>query len=146
MLGRQSGESAADRSARGAEMASRFALRCLGPKVVRHEDLGILGALAVVPRHAAATLDQVQALERLAGTPSGLEDLRALEAFLRTGSLRGAAREIYVHHSIVARRLDRGFVAMALDCQDPAHRFTAQLAVYLWTLSSTHASGPNSDA
>ena len=146
MLGRQSGESAADRSARGAEMASRFELRCLGPKVVRHEDLGILGALAVAPRHAAATLDQVQALERLAGTPSGLEDLRALEAFLRTGSLRGAAREIYVHHSIVARRLDRGFVAMALDCQDPAHRFTAQLAVYLWTLSSTHASGPNSDA
>ena len=51
-----------------------------------------------------------------------------------------------MHHSIVARRLDRGFVAMALDCQDPAHRFTAQLAVYLWTLSSTHASGPNSDA
>jgi hypothetical protein len=64
----------------GSLRASRVAPRCLGPKVVRHEDLGILGALAVVPRHAAATLDQVQALERLAGTPSGLDDLRALEA------------------------------------------------------------------
>jgi hypothetical protein len=127
--------SSADRSARGAEMASRVAPRCFRPKVVRHEDLGILGAMAVVP-WARPSRARPRCGRSSAGTPSGLEELRALEALCAREASRRRERDLRAHHGTVARRLDRGFAATALDCQDPEHRFTVQLAVYLGALGS----------
>jgi hypothetical protein len=67
---------------------------------------------------------------------TGLEELRALEALCAREASRRCERDLRAHHGTVARRLDRGFAATALDCQDPEHRFTVQLAVYLGALGS----------
>ena len=130
----------AHESAGGAALTSRFAPRCFGPRVLRHDDLGPLVTLATVPAPAAAACDHVKRLEQHARGPAGLEDLRTLEVYLRTGNLRSAASELFAHHSTVARRVDRCFTAMDLSVTHPPHRVIAHIGLCLWILTSPYTS------
>jgi hypothetical protein len=128
--------SAASSSLAGASVALRFAGHAVGPGTVRYDDLGTLAALLDVAPGTVRSSPEVAAVKRMAADRDGLGDLRCLEAFLRLGSLRAAARELFLHHSSVASRLDRAFCALALDRERPLHRCRAQLALALWMTST----------
>jgi hypothetical protein len=135
-------------SLEGATVALRFAGATVGPRIVRHDELGALALLAEVSLTAALQLPEVRTLHQMVASPDGVSDLRCMEAFLRRGSLRAAARELYMHHSSVADRLDRVFSALGLDRELPLHRTRAHLTLLLWNASAsgdpTRASLPRS--
>ncbi|MEV6209114.1 helix-turn-helix domain-containing protein [Kitasatospora sp. NPDC051914] len=98
--------------------------------VVRYADLGALALLAAVPAEAARRNPDVAALTRLAATTP--EDLETLDAYCATGSHRAAAELLHLHHSSVARRLDRIARSLGLDLTTPAGvaRATTALTVH----------------
>ncbi len=127
----------APRSLEGATVALRFTGATVGPRIVRHDDLGALVVIAEVSLTAALQLPEVRTLQQMVAKPDGVSDLRCMEAFLRRGSLRAAARELYMHHSSVADRLDRVFSALGLDRELPLHRTRAHLTLLLWNASAS---------
>ncbi|TKK91629.1 LysR family transcriptional regulator [Herbidospora galbida] len=107
---------------------ARVALRFTTPEepVVGYDDLGALALLAEIPPETARDDADVAALDRLAGNP---EDLRTLDAYCATGSLRRAADLLHLHHSSVARRIDHLGRALGIDLADPRGRTRVMIAL-----------------
>jgi hypothetical protein len=112
---------------------ARTALRFTTPlrPVVRHDDLGALALLAEVPADAVRDNADVAAIARLSGSP---EDVATLDAYCATGSLRGAADLLHLHHSSVSRRLDQIAKALGIELTDPTGLARARLALTAWRL------------
>jgi hypothetical protein len=120
--------------ARRSWLQARLALRFATPGAaegafVDHDTLGTLALLAEVPAQRLRTDPDVLALDALAATRVGAQDVAALDAFCRTGSLRQAAAELHLHHSSVAARLARVEQAVGWRLDNPDDRFRARLAL-----------------
>ena len=120
--------------ARRSWLQARLALRFAVPGAaesafVDHDTLGTLALIAEVPAHRLRTDPDVLALDALAATRVGAQDVAALDAFCRTGSLRQAAAELHLHHSSVAARLARVEQAVGWRLDTTADRFRARLAL-----------------
>lgn len=77
-----------------------------GRPVTRWDDLGGFGLIADSVDAASVTdVADVAALERLAGTAVGEAAIITLEALCASGSVRGAAALLTLHHSTVAARI-----------------------------------------
>lgn len=98
--------------------------------VIGYEELGGLELLADLPSDRLRRHRDVIAVESMLKLPSGAMDIKALEAFSRTGSLRQAAQSLYLHHSTVAVRLARVEAATGWDLNDPDDRFRARFALW----------------
>jgi sugar diacid utilization regulator len=127
---------AAEKSWEQAIVALRFAAprvsgtsALAGRALVKHDRLGVFALLAKIPRAELRDQPDVRALDELANTEMGDLDIAALQAFCRTGSLRSAARALYVHHSTVADRLARAAGVLGWHLDDPTDRFRAQFAL-----------------
>lgn len=112
---------------------ARTALRFTTPRqpVVHHDDLGALALLAEIPPDAARGNADVAAIARMADSP---EDLETLDAYCATGSLRGAADLLHLHHTSVSRRLEQIAKALGIELTDPAGLTRARLALTAWRL------------
>lgn len=112
---------------------ARVALRFTTPQrpVVHYADLGALALLAEIPAEAALANADVAALARVVGNP---EDLKTLDAYCTTGSQRGAADILHLHHSSIARRLDQIGKALGIDLTEPTGLLRAKLALTTWQL------------
>lgn len=97
----------------------------------RFRDLGILHLLAQIPAEAVCASPDVQRLAELDGSSGGITDLRLLEAYCETASLRQTAARLFVHHSSVDYRVKRIQEALGLSLTDPADRLRALVAVKL---------------
>ncbi|MER5965684.1 helix-turn-helix domain-containing protein [Streptomyces sp. NPDC002057] len=112
-----------------ARTALRFATA--GRPVVDHDGLGVWALLARVPGAAVRENADVAAVARIAESP---EDVETLDAYCATGSLRRAADLLHMHHSSVARRLDRIARILGFDVSGPAGLARAALALTAWRL------------
>ncbi|MFE9104290.1 PucR family transcriptional regulator [Actinomadura geliboluensis] len=112
---------------------ARTALRFTTPRqpVVHHDDLGALALLAEIPPDAARDNADVAAIARMADSP---EDLETLDAYCATGSLRGAADLLHLHHSSVSRRLEQIAKALGIELTAPTGLTRARLALTAWRL------------
>ncbi|MFG1853964.1 PucR family transcriptional regulator [Actinomadura geliboluensis] len=112
---------------------ARTALRFTTPRqpVVHYDDLGALALLAEIPPDAARDNADVAAIARMADSP---EDLETLDAYCATGSLRGAADLLHLHHSSVSRRLEQIAKALGIELTDPTGLTRARLALTAWRL------------
>ncbi|NUU22898.1 MAG: helix-turn-helix domain-containing protein, partial [Streptomycetaceae bacterium] len=112
---------------------ARIALRFAGPRepVVQYADLGALALLAEVPQDALRDNADVAAIVRLADHP---DDVRTLDAYCATGSLRRAADLLHLHHTSVSRRLDQIGKTLGIDLTHPAGLTRATLALGSWRL------------
>jgi len=117
------------RSWREARTALRFATA--RQPVVHYEDLGALALLARVPADAARDNADVAAIARMAGDA---EDLRTLDAYCATGSLRQAAALLHLHHSSVARRLEQLGRTLNIELTEPTGLMRACIALTSWRL------------
>ncbi len=118
-----------DRSWREARTALRFATS--REPVVHYDRLGALALLAQVPQDAARDNADVAAIARLASNP---EDLKTLDTYCATGSLRRAADLLHLHHSSVARRLEQLGQALGTELTEPTGLIRARLALTAWQL------------
>ncbi|MBW0092460.1 helix-turn-helix domain-containing protein [Pseudonocardia sp. KRD-184] len=107
---------------RQARLALRFA--DAPGELVDHDALGAPALLAEVPPAVLAAHPDVVALAALPAL-----DLATLDAFCRTGSLRGAAAALHLHHSSVAGRLAHVQTAVGWTLDDPGGRFRARCAL-----------------
>lgn len=112
------------RSWQQARTALRFATA--HRPVVHHDELGALALLAHVPEDLARENPDVVAIDRIAGDP---DELRTLEAYCATGSVRRAAEVLHLHHSSVARRLGRIARTSGIELTEPAGLLRASLAL-----------------
>ncbi|MHB1497960.1 MAG: helix-turn-helix domain-containing protein [Acidimicrobiales bacterium] len=104
-------------------------------------ELGVLTLLAELPPAAISSSLDIQALTKLGATPRGVRDIEALEALFKTGSLRQAAADMYLHHSSLAARLRHVEDSLGLSLNDPIGRLRAQISVALWRLLVLDSSG-----
>jgi len=118
-----------DRSWRQARTALRFTT----PRepVIRYTDLGALALLAEIPQDAARDNTDVAAIARVAGNAG---DLETLDAYCATGSVRGAADLLHLHHSSVARRLEQLGKTLGIELTRPTGLVRARLALTTWRL------------
>jgi len=126
-----------------ARVALRFAAAGLhgtsDDRLVAHEELGALTALASVPGEVARSLPDVRALTDLGRRPGGRGLLATLAAVCRTRSHRAAAVQLHLHHSSIAGRLAHAERALGFTL-DGDHAITrAQTALLLHHL---HAATP----
>ncbi|MGW6983978.1 PucR family transcriptional regulator [Streptomyces sp. NPDC054932] len=131
--GVRAGIGAAEGPARSWQQA-RTALRFTTARrpVVHHAELGASALLARVPRDTVRENADVAAVARIAaGDP---EDLETLDTYCATGSLRRAADLLHLHHSSVARRLDRIAKTLGIDITTPTGLVRASLALTAWRL------------
>ncbi|MFJ8540878.1 PucR family transcriptional regulator [Streptomyces sp. NPDC093586] len=114
---------------------ARTALRFATPHrpVVSYADLGAWALLARVPRDDARDNADVAAIARIADGPHAM-DLETLDAYCATGSLRGAADLLHLHHSSVARRLERIGKSLGIELTEPTGLIRAGLALTTWRL------------
>lgn len=126
------GVGAADDPAESWRQA-RTALRFTGPHrpVARYDDLGALALLAEVPQEAARGNADVAAIGRLSAAP---DDLETLEVYCAEGSVRRTAERLHLHHSSVARRIERIGGELGVDLTAPAGSTRARMALALWRL------------
>src|SRR5206468_571899 len=82
-----------------AQTAMRFCGALGLGSVVAYEDLGSLATLAEVPPSSTRSDPDVRALAKLANTSRGRAMVETLEQRLTSGSVRGAAAVLYLHHS-----------------------------------------------
>jgi sugar diacid utilization regulator len=104
--------------------------------VVAYETLGALGLLAELPSERLQVQPDVVALERLANTPSGAQDVQVLDVFCQTGSYRAAAIALYMHHSSVASRLAHVEDALGWPLDTADGRFRATVATLVRHLAN----------
>ncbi|HET6857584.1 MAG TPA: helix-turn-helix domain-containing protein [Streptomyces sp.] len=114
---------------------ARTALRFTTPHrpTVPYAELGALALLAQVPQDSARGNADVAAIARLAGGPQEL-DLETLDAYCATGSLRRTADLLHLHHSSVARRLERIGKTLNIELTEPTGLLRAGLALTTWRL------------
>ncbi len=96
--------------------------------VVHYDDLGALALLADLPETARDNAD----VRRIAEIALQDGDLRTLDAYCATGSLRGAAQLLHLHHSSVARRIDQLGRMLGVDLTAPAGLLRASMALTAW--------------
>lgn len=125
--GVRAGIGAAESPGRSWQQA-RTALRFTAPRdpVIRYDDLGSLALLAEVPADASRNNADVAAIARMAGNR---EDVETLDAYCATGSLRKAADLLHLHHTSVARRLERIGKTLGIDLTLPTGLMRARLAL-----------------
>lgn len=99
--------------------------------VIDHRELGALALLAHIPHHVLHQDTDVTSIARLARDP---EDLKTLDAYCSTGSLRQAARLLHLHHSSVSRRLDQIGADLDITLTDPDGLLRAKIALTSWRL------------
>ncbi|MFD5093587.1 helix-turn-helix domain-containing protein [Amycolatopsis thailandensis] len=99
--------------------------------VIRYDELGALALLARIPEEDTRANADVVAITSLAADP---EDLRTLDAYCATGSVRQAADSLHLHHSSVARRLTQIGKSLGVEVTEPAGLTRARLALALWRL------------
>ncbi|WP_409491207.1 helix-turn-helix domain-containing protein [Amycolatopsis sp. cmx-11-12] len=99
--------------------------------VIHYADLGALALLARIPAEDTRANADVVAITRLAAEP---EDLRTLDAYCATGSVRQAADSLHLHHSSVARRLAQIGKGLAIDLNEPGGLTRARIALTAWRL------------
>ncbi|MFE6613835.1 PucR family transcriptional regulator [Amycolatopsis sp. NPDC057786] len=117
------------RSWQDARTALRFTTaRC---PVIHYGDLGALALLARIPEEDTRANADVVAISKLA---ADAEDLRTLDAYCATGSVRQAADFLHLHHSSVARRLTQIGKSLAVDLTDSLGLTRARLALTAWRL------------
>ncbi|MEO6700684.1 MAG: helix-turn-helix domain-containing protein [Jatrophihabitantaceae bacterium] len=104
--------------------------------VASYDALGPLTLLAEIPPDRIASQPDVLALERLASTPHGAQDVEALDLFCQTGSFRAAAAALHLHHSSVAARLAHVEEALGWRLDTPEGRFRARLSLLARRLAS----------
>ncbi len=124
------------RSWREAREALTLGALAGGPGITRFRDLGALSLLARIPREELAGCAD---LERVGRLQAGREpdDLRLLETYCETGSLRRTAERLHLHHSTVDYRVKRIERVLGFSLAEPAGRLRALLAVKLTTLGRT---------
>lgn len=110
---------------------ARTALRFTSARepVVRHADLGALALLAELPEGAVRANPDVAAIGRI-----DPEDLRTLDLYCATGSLRRAAELLHPHHSSVARRIEQLGRSLGLEHTEPTGLTRARIALTAWRL------------
>lgn len=126
-----------DRSWRQARTALRFATT--RQPIVHYDDLGVLALLSQV---SAEELRANPDVARVAGLADSPQELQTLEAYCATGSVRRAADELHLHHSSVARRLDRCGKRLGVDLTQPAGLTRTRLALTAWRLLDPDSAGP----
>ncbi|KFZ77350.1 ABC transporter substrate-binding protein [Amycolatopsis sp. MJM2582] len=99
--------------------------------VIHYRDLGALALLARIPEEDTRANADVVAITKLAADP---EDLRTLDAYCATGSVRQAADSLHLHHSSVARRLTQIGKSLSVDLTDPLGLTRVRLALTAWRL------------
>ncbi|MEV6910370.1 helix-turn-helix domain-containing protein [Amycolatopsis sp. NPDC051071] len=99
--------------------------------VIHYGELGALALLARVPAEDTRINPDVVAIAGLAGEP---EDLRTLDAYCATGSVRQAADSLHLHHSSVARRLTLIGKSLGIELNETAGLTRARLALTAWRL------------
>ena len=113
----------------------------LGPLVngegrpTRFSELGVLHVLAQIPAEqieAFADVARVGALD--AGEP-GVSDLRILEVYCETNSLRQTAIRLHLHHSTVNYRRRRIEQTLGFSLVEPGQRLRALLAFKLFQIA-----------
>ncbi|TWF95812.1 helix-turn-helix domain-containing protein [Saccharopolyspora dendranthemae] len=114
---------------------ARTALRFAAPHrpVVHHRDLGAAALLEHAPPEALRANGDVAAIERIAADP---DDLATLDAYCATGSRRRAAELLHLHHSSVARRIDRLGTELGMELTESSGLVRATLALTAWRLTS----------
>jgi hypothetical protein len=99
--------------------------------VIHYDDLGALALLARIPEPDTRANADVIAIAELAADP---EDLRTLDAYCATGSVRQAADSLHLHHSSVARRLTQIGKNLGIELNEPSGLTRARLALTAWQL------------
>ncbi|WP_410664912.1 helix-turn-helix domain-containing protein [Amycolatopsis sp. lyj-84] len=117
------------RSWQDARTALRFTT--VRQPVIHYDDLGALALLARIPAEDTRANADVVAITALSADP---EDLRTLDAYCATGSVRQAADSLHLHHSSVARRLTQIGKSLAIALHEPAGLTRARLALTAWRL------------
>lgn len=100
-----------------------------GVVISRHESLGALGLLALIPQAEVTQLEDLLILRKIAAAES--EDVRLLELYCESGSMRPVAQAMHLHHSSVDYRLKRLARDLGFDLSTSAGRLRALLAVKL---------------
>jgi PucR C-terminal helix-turn-helix domain len=129
----------------GAQAALRFTSELGALKRSPIADASTLGpvlALAELPAKLLHTLPDVIAINRLAAESAGHDYIRTLDAFCRSGSLRRAAEELYLHHTSVAARISHAGHALGYNLTTAEGVFRATLSLTLWQLANSPASPP----
>lgn len=124
------------RSWQGARTALRFTTA--HRPVVHHDELGAIALLAHVPEGLVRDNPDVVVIDRIAGDP---DDLRTLDAYCATGSVRRAAETLHLHHSSVARRLGQIARNSGIELTAPGGLLRASLALSAWRLLSNDQPG-----
>ncbi len=120
-----------------AACALRFAVTGSPEQAVASYDaLGPLTLLADISPELIRSQADVAALERLAMTNGGAQDVAALEVYCQTGSLRAAAIALHRHHSSVAARLAHIEDLLGWSLDSGEGRFRAQLSLLARRLAS----------
>jgi hypothetical protein len=116
-----------------------------GRPVVRWDDLGGFGLLADhLPAAAIDDVEDVAALDRLARSSVGEAAVPTLEAFCATGSVRGAATALTLHHSTVAARIANAERELGFRLDASGHaRLSLALALRRLRDSASLTHGPN---
>ncbi|MEU9607979.1 helix-turn-helix domain-containing protein [Streptomyces sp. NPDC048057] len=126
------GTGSPDRSWWQARTALRFTTE--REPFVEYAELGALALLAQVPAGAVRADADVAAVAALAAAPDGPDDLATLDAYCTTGSLRRAAELLHLHHSSVARRVERVGEVLGVELTSPRGLLRARLALTAWRL------------
>jgi len=116
-----------------ARIALRFAAEGTdedpGETVVRHEDLGGLALLALVPKSDSSALPDLRALDHaVAAAPWALATLHAVAT---TASLRAAAAALRVHHSTLQDRVVHAEHLLGWPVREPDGKLRLRLALAL---------------
>ena len=123
-----------------ARSALRFTMSLPGlkrPSVVSAEDLGPLLALAHFRPDDVNAIADVEAIAKVAANDPSGELVHTLDALCRTGSLRRAAAELYLHHTSVGARIGHISSALGYAVDTPDGAFHARIALTLWQLSNS---------
>lgn len=83
----------------------------------------------------------IDVLDELAAEPQGAEMIRTLEVVVEAGSLREAARTLYLHHNSVSGRLARAEERLGYRIADPSGIARLGLAIALRRLRNTDLLG-----
>jgi hypothetical protein len=125
-----------------AQIAARFSgIDDLGfGAAVSYSELGALAFLAEQDPAAVRAHPAIKALSALAEKPHGAEDLRLLRAFISSGSLRRAAKELHLHHSSVSAAALRIQETLGVSATSPVQRLATLATLIAYDLSTARAS------
>ncbi|MGV9796842.1 hypothetical protein ACWDTP_02140 [Mycobacterium sp. NPDC003449] len=119
-----------------AKTALRFAGATRTDVIASHQRLGSLALLAQIPTSTLRADPGVEAVAELRAKPGGADQLGVLQAFCRTGSLRQASAELYLHHSTVSSHLTRICARANWDLSTSLGRLSALTSLYAEHLCS----------